>query len=236
MLLLDQEGGALTDFALEVKGDTTEASASLSARPTWAERRAPQSFPPSPHMPTTRPTSLCMLITWTWTPSYIHHLYASKFQWSKWRCKPSQEWPFKLLSPHSQFNFTGNLVYYYWGDRTLSSGVNRANMRVYNSSSCILPILQSSLNAFPVTANSVRPFSNPFWCIFHMLVVDRAWPLLPGTVVAMDCHIKLSKSSLSESKTEKTEQTTMAGVWFEPTFLKSEFLLKLVLNEAFRIH
>jgi hypothetical protein len=85
-------------------------------------------------------------------------------------------------------------------------------MRVYNSSSCILPILQSSLNAFPVTANSVRPFSNPFWCIFHMLVVDRAWPLLPGTVVAMDCHIKLSKSSLSESKTEKTEQTTMAGV------------------------
>ena len=30
----------------EVKGDTTEASASLSAMPTWAAFRAPQSLPP----------------------------------------------------------------------------------------------------------------------------------------------------------------------------------------------
>ena len=41
-----------------VKGDTTLASASLSAMPACAARRAPQSLPPSPHMATTSPASI----------------------------------------------------------------------------------------------------------------------------------------------------------------------------------
>ena len=38
----------------EVKGDTTEASASDSEMPACAVRKAPQSFAPSPHIPTHR--------------------------------------------------------------------------------------------------------------------------------------------------------------------------------------
>lgn len=37
---------------LEVNGAATDASASERAMPTWACLRAPQSFAPSPHMPT----------------------------------------------------------------------------------------------------------------------------------------------------------------------------------------
>jgi len=37
---------------LDVKGEATDASASDSDMPAWAERRAPQSFAPSPHIPT----------------------------------------------------------------------------------------------------------------------------------------------------------------------------------------
>ena len=40
---------------MDVKGDTMLASASERATPVWAVRRAPQSLPPSPHMPTTTP-------------------------------------------------------------------------------------------------------------------------------------------------------------------------------------
>ena len=50
--------GKLTDLILEVKGDTIEASASERATPVCAVRSAPQSFPPSPHMPTTTPDEM----------------------------------------------------------------------------------------------------------------------------------------------------------------------------------
>jgi hypothetical protein len=42
-------------FERDVNGETKDASASLSASPTCASRKAPQSFPPSPHIPTTSP-------------------------------------------------------------------------------------------------------------------------------------------------------------------------------------
>lgn len=47
--------GHVTDLVVLVKGDTRDASASLKARPACAARRAPQSLPPSPHMPITIP-------------------------------------------------------------------------------------------------------------------------------------------------------------------------------------
>ncbi len=53
----------LTDLSWEVNGETTDASASLKAIPTCAARSAPQSLPPSPHMPTTRPWSRCKFAT-----------------------------------------------------------------------------------------------------------------------------------------------------------------------------
>ena len=53
----------LTDLILEVKGDTIEASASDRATPVCAVRSAPQSFPPSPHMPTTTPDAMNASIT-----------------------------------------------------------------------------------------------------------------------------------------------------------------------------
>ena len=37
---------------LEVNGDATEASASDKEIPAWAAFKAPQSFAPSPHIPT----------------------------------------------------------------------------------------------------------------------------------------------------------------------------------------
>ncbi len=63
---------ALTDLLLLVKGDTREASASLSARPAWAACRAAQSLPPSPHMPTTSPALWCTLTC----PSTSHMTHA----------------------------------------------------------------------------------------------------------------------------------------------------------------
>ena len=54
---------ALTDLILEVKGETIEASASERATPVCAVRSAPQSFPPSPHMPTTTPDAIKASIT-----------------------------------------------------------------------------------------------------------------------------------------------------------------------------
>ena len=42
----------MSDLDRDVKGETTDASASLSATPACAVRRAPQSLPPSPHMST----------------------------------------------------------------------------------------------------------------------------------------------------------------------------------------
>lgn len=55
----------LTDLDLEVKGETTDASASDRATPACAALRAPQSLPPSPAIPITSPASLNRLQTWT---------------------------------------------------------------------------------------------------------------------------------------------------------------------------
>jgi hypothetical protein len=42
------------------------ASASDRATPVWAVRSAPQSLPPSPHMPTTTPDAMKLLMTAIW--------------------------------------------------------------------------------------------------------------------------------------------------------------------------
>lgn len=62
----------LTDLDLLVKGETTDASASLRAMPACAALRAPQSLPPSPHIATTRPLALCRS-----TASTYHQQWAS---------------------------------------------------------------------------------------------------------------------------------------------------------------
>mmetsp|Transcript_6976 Transcript_6976/g.16610 ORF Transcript_6976/g.16610 Transcript_6976/m.16610 type:complete len:231 (-) Transcript_6976:2306-2998(-) len=53
------------------KGATMDASASDKARPAWAARRPPQSLPPSPAMPTTKPRPCRYLTTLILSSGFI---------------------------------------------------------------------------------------------------------------------------------------------------------------------
>lgn len=75
---------------LEVKGETTEASAWESEMPTSAAFRAPQSLAPSPHMPTQYLTQrgvqawlepLRRLHVWEMTPLPSHGLAGRRRGW-----------------------------------------------------------------------------------------------------------------------------------------------------------